>query len=266
MNKNEVLNWLKKTDLSLTSISKRTNISRSTLYNWIEGKEMSDRSFNKILSIYKKEIKLLNTKIELKGATHMIRDRNVSTEIDSSSYIDKLHRIIKYQEQDIERLKSKPSSKMVEKELYNNIASEVVFKIDLHINFKKMIFGRNIQSVQGVDVFSEKLGYDLNTIRNDIFCIGEYYGDLDDHPVNNYITKDSEKSLKRLTKSFLSSLSLFKKLITNDKDYFIDLDITYIAKDGSLVETKSFNWVEIDFKDGLHQVHTKLIFLEDAIN
>ena len=227
---------------------------------------MSDRSFNKILSIYKKDIKLLNNKIVLKGTTKMIGDRNLPNEIDSNSYIDKLHKIIKYQEKEIESLNETPAQKPVEKELWNSVTENVLFETDIKLDFKRFDFGRTIKSIQGVKNLSKALGYSESFIISDIYNIGEYEQGSEHASYKKFIHKDSYNGLRSITKSFFKGLQLFKKMIVKDKDYFIETDITYIAKDGSYVYTKCFNWVDLDFHESHFSVKTKMVILDPEVN
>ena len=66
MNREAILKWLKRTDIPLTTISKKTNISRKALYNWINGNEVRERSLNKLVNIYEADIQLTNNEISIK--------------------------------------------------------------------------------------------------------------------------------------------------------------------------------------------------------
>jgi PAS domain S-box-containing protein len=59
MYKAEILNWLKKTDIPLTAISKKSGISRSTLYNWLNGSPVRDRNLGKLIDVYGEEIQIV---------------------------------------------------------------------------------------------------------------------------------------------------------------------------------------------------------------
>jgi len=71
MNNKIIIKWLKKTEIPLTTISKRTGISRSTLYNWLEGLPIRKRNYEKLINIYNSEIELSNTNIKLIGENKM---------------------------------------------------------------------------------------------------------------------------------------------------------------------------------------------------
>lgn len=59
MYKTEIINWLKKTDIPLTTISKKSGISRSTLYNWLNGSPVRDRNLGKLIDVYGEEIQIV---------------------------------------------------------------------------------------------------------------------------------------------------------------------------------------------------------------
>jgi len=59
MYKTEIINWLKKTDIPLTTISKKSGISRSTLYNWLNGSPVRNRNLDKLINVYSEEIQIV---------------------------------------------------------------------------------------------------------------------------------------------------------------------------------------------------------------
>ena len=78
MYKTEILNWLKKTDIPLTTISKKSGISRSTLYNWINGSPVRDRNLSKLIDVYGEEIQIIdNIKITGKDNTMNIEAKYI---------------------------------------------------------------------------------------------------------------------------------------------------------------------------------------------
>jgi len=78
MYKTEIINWLKKTDIPLTTISKKTGISRSTLYNWLNGSPVRDRNLDKLINVYSEEIQIIdNIKITGKDNTMNIEAKYI---------------------------------------------------------------------------------------------------------------------------------------------------------------------------------------------
>ena len=71
MGKNDLLEWLKKTSIPLTTIAKKSDVSRATLYQCINGGHIRDKSHNKIYNAFKDEIELQNTNIDLEGKNIM---------------------------------------------------------------------------------------------------------------------------------------------------------------------------------------------------
>lgn len=56
INKQQVLNWIKNTQIPISTISSNTGVSRGTIYKWIGGTNIKDETSKKILFVYKKEI------------------------------------------------------------------------------------------------------------------------------------------------------------------------------------------------------------------
>jgi len=78
MYKKEIMNWLKKTDIPLTTISKKSGISRSTLYNWLNGSPVRDRNLSKLIDVYGEEIQIIdNIKITGKDNTMNIEAKYI---------------------------------------------------------------------------------------------------------------------------------------------------------------------------------------------
>ena len=96
-----MLEWLRKTEIPLTTISKKTNISRKTLYNWINGGEVRKRSYLKVYNIYKQNIELTNTDIQLTKEGNM----------EAQYIIDLQKEKIEYLEQQLKTVKTLPIAK-----------------------------------------------------------------------------------------------------------------------------------------------------------
>jgi len=65
MNQENFLLWLKRTEIPLSKISKKTGVSRSTLYKWMEGGPIRKRNMEKVVKGYSTEITLYNESINL---------------------------------------------------------------------------------------------------------------------------------------------------------------------------------------------------------
>ena len=91
MYKTEILNWLKKTDIPLTTISKKTGISRSTLYDWLNGSPVRDRNLDKLINVYSEEIQIIdNIKITGKDNTMNIEAKYImELQKDKIEYLQK---------------------------------------------------------------------------------------------------------------------------------------------------------------------------------
>jgi len=56
INKQQILNWIKNTQIPISTISTNTGVSRGTIYKWIDGANIKDETSKKILFVYKREI------------------------------------------------------------------------------------------------------------------------------------------------------------------------------------------------------------------
>lgn len=83
--------WLKKTDIPLTTISKKTGISRSTLYNWLNGLPIRDRNLGKLIDVYNKDIQIIdNAKIDKEDTTASMEARYIiKLQKDKIRYLEK---------------------------------------------------------------------------------------------------------------------------------------------------------------------------------
>jgi len=101
-----MIEWLKKTDIPLTTISKKTNISRKTLYNWLNGGVIRQKSYQKIYDTYKEEINLINTNIILTKGSGMDAQYIIDLQKDNIEMIKQIQ-ILK--EKLKSRIKHKPA-------------------------------------------------------------------------------------------------------------------------------------------------------------
>tara|TARA_E500000305_G_scaffold110302_1_gene117801 strand:- start:1445 stop:2164 length:720 start_codon:yes stop_codon:yes gene_type:complete len=224
MNKDIILEWLKKTDVPLTTISKKTNISRSSIYNWINGGDIRRRSLNKIVDVYKEDIKLTKTNIRI----HKENDMEAQYIIDLQK--DKIKRL----EADLKIKEHSPIQDTVWKEL------QCDFIVDLSITFDNFVIGRTINKVSNKETLIKHLGYDLDEIDK-YWAEGVYYKQFKKHPIDQIITKESLESVTHNVETMPTLFETFKMMVGN---HYIPIPITYIHKDGSHVHTICYNKVD----------------------
>ena len=149
---NLILEWLKSTDINLSVIARNTGISRKSLYNWTKGSKPTIKSLEKLTVYYKKVVE------------------NESVKVDTSGYIDKDY-VIQLQKEKIEVLEKLNEKNKMEKNIWDSIAYEAFFEVQL--SYKKLKLCRAITIVTGLDILSKELGYSIKELTNNYFCLGK---------------------------------------------------------------------------------------------
>ncbi len=232
-----MIEWLKKTEVPLTSISKKTNISRKTLYNWINGGVVRPRSYQKVYDAYKDQINLINTNITVEGKEKM-----------EAQYI------IDLQKEKIERLEqtiAKHKSTPIQSTVWDSLQYD--YTVKLSISFKNFKMGRTILEVGNKERISEVLGYSIQEI-NDFWDIGVLYTNFKSHPVDAILSKETKKEIDKQVLSLPNIFEALKDMLGN---HYIPQPITYISKDKSFVHSISYN--KVDWRNKI--VESKVQFL-----
>ena len=224
MSKILLLEWLKKTSIPLTAIAKKSNVSRATLYQCINGGHIRDKSYNKIYNTFKEDIELLNNDIKLQGKEAMEAQYIIDLQKDK---IERLEHDLKIKEQF-------PVQDTVWKEL------QCDFIVDISITFDNFVLGRTINKVSNKESLTKHLGYDLDEIRK-YWAEGVYYKHFTKHPIDQIITKESLKSVEHNVETMPTLFETFKMMVGN---HYIPIPITYLHKDGSHVHTICYNKVD----------------------
>ncbi len=238
MSKEMLLSWLKSTEIPLTVISKKTNISRATLYNWINGGDVRNKSYNKVYNSYKDEITIQNSKIKLEGVTNNME----------AQYI------IDLQKEKIERLEAtiaKHKSTPIQSTVWDSL--EYDYSVNLSVTFKNFKMGRTILEIGNKERISEVLGYSIQEI-DDFWDIGVLYTNFKSHPVDAILSKETRKEIDKQVLSLPNIFEALKDMLGN---HYIPMPITYISKDKSLVHSISYN--KVDWKNKI--VESKVQFL-----
>ena len=67
--KKDILSWLSQTDIPLSVISKKSKVSRATLYNWkTNATKVGNKGADKIINVYKDEIHITTKDINVEGS------------------------------------------------------------------------------------------------------------------------------------------------------------------------------------------------------
>jgi len=234
MNKQEeVIKWLKKTDIPLTTISKKTGITRQTLSNWVHGTGINKNIQSaKINIIYNKYI---NTSIKVKGSM-------------------KAQYIIDLQKEKIERLEqtiAKHKSTPIQSTVWDNIEHDFVAKLTL--TFKNFKLGRTITEITNQERICDVLGYSRQEVL-DFWDIGALYSNFDAHPIDKILTKDTLRDINSKVSALPNIFEALKDMLGN---HYIPVPVTYICKDKSFVHSIAYN--KVDWKN--KTVESKIHFL-----
>ena len=238
MSKEMLLIWLKSTEIPLTIISKKTNISRATLYNWINGGEVRNKSYNKVYNSYKDEITIRNSKIKLEG---------VKDNMEAQYIIDLQKEKIERLEQDLKHHKSTP----VQESLWNQL--EFDFQCEVKLTFNNFKMGRSILSITNSELQSKILGYSVSEIEK-LWDIGTHYKNSEKHPINKLLNNQTLKGIQERIKSLPQIFEQLKNMMGN---HYIPQPLTYVCKDKSLINAIAYN--KVNWKE--KTVSTKVKFL-----
>ena len=238
MTLDKMLEWLRMTDVPLTTISKKTNVSRKTLYNWINGGVIRNRSYEKVYNVYKQDIDLFNTDIPMKGNSNM----------EAQYIIDLQKEKIERLEIELERHRASPFQKSQWDDLSFHIYSAV------ELTFKGLaVEGRKMTDLQGKNNIEKYMGYNSDEI-DDLWRIGEFYEKFNEHPIDTILSK---KSADDLMKKHTSLPYIFESLKYMIGSHYIPMPISFICKDKSILHTICYN--KVDWKN--KRVFSKTEFL-----
>lgn len=239
MNKDLLLEWLKKTDVPLTTISKKTGVSRRTIYNWIKGSRIGDRLGDRIYSVYNDDITLTKTRIKMTG------DSNVEAQY-----------IIDLQKEKIERLEynlAKHKSTPIQNTIWNHLDYD--FECKVKLTFKNFTMGRTLLFITDKEIQSKVLGYSVSELEK-LWDIGTHYEEADKHPIDKLLNNHTLKGIKERVKSLPQIFEQLKNMMGN---HYIPQPITYVCKNKSLINAIAYNKVNWTNKT----VSSKIKFLSN---
>jgi len=226
-NSDKILNWLKTTRIPLTEIASKTGLSRSTLYNWLEGGVIRERNEFKILSMYSNDIELTNTDIQLEGDNSM-----------DARYVIELQKDkIEHLNVEVDSLKTALKEKQGESTHWEELPYDFISKVTLQR--KGLSFGRTIDSVTDLDRLSEVLGYSVSELE-DLWSIGTFYN-FKEHPIDEIIAKGTLKEIDKQMKTLPYIFDSIKSMVG---DHYIPQPLVYIHKNGEHIGAIAFAKVQ----------------------
>ncbi len=250
-----VLYWIKNTRIPLTEISKSTGISRSTLYNWMEGKPIRSRNCDKILDIYRDEINIVNQKITDKGDADMYDYSEVTkskeNKIEAKYIIELQADKIKQQAKEIEMFKSYVETQPIQKKQWDDIDADMCSEVLVRNVFSL----RSMERKMTIDKSGVKLEKMLGLPKGHNYFDDTRWYSMDDHPVNKIIDNDSLEELKRITNTLPSLFESLKFVIGS---HYMTFPIVYQYKKARV---KTMCYIRLDWKSSPKRILTKTIIL-----
>ena len=222
-----MLEWLRKTEIPLTTIAKKTNISRKTLYNWINGSEVRKRSYLKMYDIYKHDIELNNKEINISKGGNM-----------DAQYI------IDLQKEKIERLENEINEH--ECVYGGGIQSDIVFDFQIKFNWSLKVPGFKVkylsQDSDMISLMAKKLGYTESEMI-EILQIDELV-EYKNHKIHRLRTEDQKKEMLGIMDNFMNA---YRAIKVNTTMLVAEIPVAYTHKNGAVfmanVEYR-VNWVK----------------------
>ena len=235
MEKQNIIKWLKSTEIPLSKISKSTGVSRKTLYNYMNGEATSDSKLKLIETVYHNEINIEGEDVVL-----------------NSKYIIELQNDkIKYQQKEIDELKTALKVKEAESTHWNMLKFD--FYVETEFYIKNMTFARTVNQVTNLKAQSQKLGYSLEEMES-LWSIGTKLIQNEDIPVRKILDESTIKDINERTRTLPSMYNTLKAIVGH---HYIPMPIVYIHKNGSKVPAISYN--KVSWKN--MKVYTKVEYM-----
>ena len=236
----DVINWLNTTDIPISKISKKTGISRQTLYKWISYKS-SDIEFV-----------IQNSKIQ--KVYNMYSEHIIEKEDEMRYLVHAQKETIDLQKEKIEQLKKKVEhhqSTPVQQSIWTNLDYD--YECEVKLTFENFTMGRTILSITNKEIQSKVLGYSVSEIEK-LWDIGTLYKKSNQHPIDSILHKSTIKNIAKQIKSLPTLFESLKNMMGN---HYIPQPLTYVCKDKSFVNAIVYN--KVNWKE--KTVSSKIKFL-----
>ena len=251
MNRKEVIEWLKGTSIPLSYIAKKSGVSRATLHNWIKGvHKIRSRNLERVHLAFRDEIlvSLKKQKFKLKGGIKLDNQTITSVTSDSNENEIDASYVLNLQKNEINRLKKENAQlkndvgklEQVGDKIFEDI-TEYDLKSSTVMKFLSPFkIARTIESASGLGILGERLGYSEDEMTV-FFMLGTEFTTLD-HPIDTILHKETIGVIDGMLKTLPALFNTLKNMIGH---HYIPLPMTYVAKDGSHVQTMNYcnvNW------------------------
>jgi transcriptional regulator with XRE-family HTH domain len=245
MNQENFLLWLKRTEIPLSKISKKTGVSRSTLYKWMEGGPIRKRNMEKVVKIYQKEIEFYDDTITINKEDNVKRDAETLINRYEQSLDDK-NFIINHQKEEINDLKDE--NKLLKDgallnpipKLYQDVQPDFRTTVKLRniLSFKSM--ERCIMNIDHPEIIANALKMDKNDLINNYFEVGKW-ANSSNHSVNKIINDKSLEELQSVSKQIPQQHKLYKFTFSA---FYMRFFVMYEHKNNTLITQSicKINW------------------------
>ena len=236
---NDLMNWLRNTDIPLSVIARQTGISRKSLHNWKTGGNPSSTSMVKLNEFYSQMMNNRASVLTDKGA------------IDADYVISLQKNILDRVEADNKRLQEEIAMNKMNSDVWEKLEHHCYTEIELEV--KKDGLYRRIVDTGDLKMMSLLLGYSVGELREDYFKEGKQYK-MNDHPIDGIVDKNSLKVLRLYTKNYENTYNILKAMVGS---HYLPLAITYKGKTGQRVHAQMYS--KIGWKS--FTVSTKVLYL-----
>jgi len=261
MNREIILSWLKTTDIPLTTISKKSKISRKTLYNWINGGEVRKNNIERLADTYSDEI-VMNSNTGVAQMNNKFRKGKPEMDIVQTQQqtINSQQTTIDLQNQRIKQLETEQTQAWPDDpakyKLFADIIPDCKSVISLSnvFSFSKPI-ERCISDMNGFEKVAEGLGMSYETFRDDYFAEGQTFPN-DNHPAEQLFSKNSAKDVREYSKGA-------REILRNLKYKFMGYDYLSFYVDyeynNRIVKTVAAIRLEYGMKTCIAQAKTTIL-------
>tara|TARA_R100000234_G_scaffold60073_1_gene36401 strand:+ start:3948 stop:4763 length:816 start_codon:yes stop_codon:yes gene_type:complete len=226
MNKLEAINqMINESGLSYSVIAKKADVSREQLYRW-KNAEVSDPSSDSLFAIADAlgyTVQHHNTK-NLKLIKKSNTGDNTTMDTQKDTMIDNQQKLINIYESQITKLEKQnkilenSQSQTPESVLYDQLQYDWMTTVDVKISLTKGVT-RRIYDLKNIKSMADALDIDIEVILK-YFDTDTYYK-MNQHPINNLITKESLKALQHKTDTFLGIIKDGVKKGMQTLDFFL---------------------------------------------
>ena len=208
---------------NMTDLEQKTGITRSQLYRWSNGdaKNIQRKSFQAVAHNLGYVINHAEDGIEV---IHHIQEPEDIMNTQKDTIINNQQKLIYIYESQITQLETQHKAleslqtRTVESVLYDQLTWDWITTVDVKISLTKGIT-RRIYDLQNIEKMAQSLDTTINIIMP-YFDVTTFHK-MNDHPINQIITKESLKALRHKTDTFLAIIKDGVKKGMQTLDFFL---------------------------------------------